>query len=493
MHDVEPGSASTPTPRRGVPAVDLDSFSRVVRRSQERARDLVGRLHTADEQSSLVVATDEWLAAVEELEVAEEELRQQSEELAVTADAARTQHAHYQELFELAPEAYILTDASGAIRESNRAAASLFRIPSAFLERKPLVVFVHRDDRRIFRDCIDTIGAEDRVERWEMQLRPRYGPPAYVSVAATASRDKAGRVQSIRWMLRDITEQRRADERLRAVNITVEQRVGERTATMERSILERDARISVLERELAEERAARLAAESLGVRRADLLGVLSHEIRTPLHASQGYLELLELSFGEHLASEQRNYLSRMHQCQAYLVNVLEGVLALSRLERGVADLELADLPVDALLSTIPAFVQPQLLDKRLRFEHASGDPAVTVRADREKLQQILLNLVSNAVKFTPAGGSISLSWDATADSVRISVSDTGGGIRSSDLERIFEPFVQGQVPRGAQHGVGLGLAISRQLARVMGGDVTVVSAVGEGATFTLRLPRHGDA
>jgi signal transduction histidine kinase len=354
-------------------------------------------------------------------------------------------------------------------------------------------VFVHPDDRRVFRDCIDALCSEDRVERWEMQLRPRYGPPAFVSVAATASRDRAGTVQSIRWILRDITEQRRSSDRIRAVNLTVERRVGERTATMERTVLERDARIALLERELAEERAALLAAESLAARRADLLGILSHEIRTPLHASQGYLELLELSFGEQLAGEQRNYLSRMHQCQAYLVNVLEGVLALSRLERGVADLELADVSVDAVLSTIPALVEPQVLEKRLRLQRASGDPSVTVRADREKLQQIVINLVTNAIKFTPAGGCISVSWEATGDGVCIRVSDTGDGIRPADLERIFEPFVQGRVPRGARHGVGLGLAISRQLARLMNGDLAVVSAVGEGATFSLRLPRHADA
>jgi PAS domain S-box-containing protein len=442
--------------------------------------------------SPLLVATDEWLAAVEELEVAEEELRHQSDELASTADAVRSEHARYQELFELAPDAYLVTNASGAVRESNRAAAALFRIPAGFLDGKPLAVFVHPDDRRVFRDCIDALCAEDRVERWEMQLRPRYGPPAYVSVAASASRDRAGTVDSIRWILRDITEQRRASDRIRAVNTTVKRRVGERSATMERTALERDARIALLEHELAKERAALLAAESLAARRTDLLGILSHEIRTPLHASQGYLELLELSFGEQLAGEQRNYLSRMHQCQAYLVNVLEGVLALSRLERGVADLELAHVSVDAVLSTIPALVEPQVLEKHLRLEHSSGDPAVTVRADREKLQQIVINLVTNAVKFTPAGGAISVSWEATPDSVCIRVSDTGDGIRPADLERIFEPFVQGQVPRGARHGVGLGLAISRQLARLMNGDLAVVSAVGEGATFSLRLPRHAD-
>jgi signal transduction histidine kinase len=120
---------------------------------------------------------------------------------------------------------------------------------------------------------------------------------------------------------------------------------------------------------------------------------------------------------------------------------------------------------------------------------------VTVYADAEKLQQILLNLVTNAVKFTPAGGLVSVICETSADVVSIHVRDTGIGIPERDLERIFEPFGQGSESgaMGAQRGVGLGLAISRQLARLMGGDVTVVSRPGEGATFTLTLPRHAPA
>jgi signal transduction histidine kinase len=180
----------------------------------------------------------------------------------------------------------------------------------------------------------------------------------------------------------------------------------------------------------------------------------------------------------------------MRQCQAYLVAVLEGVMALARLEHGTSDLQIADVRVDTVLRTIPALVEPLLQEKGVCYEQPAGDASVTVRADPEKLQQIVLNLVTNAVKFTPREGRITVDWQASADSVSIRVADTGAGIAPGDVERIFEPFVQGAIlPSGAPHGVGLGLAICRQLARLMGGDVTVVSAPGAGATFTLRLPR----
>jgi signal transduction histidine kinase len=304
------------------------------------------------------------------------------------------------------------------------------------------------------------------------------------------SRTAVGELSMIRWILRDVSEQRRAADRLRAISASVEHRVAERTARLEQMVLERDARLAVLDAELAAEREQRLRAEARSARRADLLGILSHEIRTPLHASQGYVELLEMT-GASLTPEQQGYLARMHRVQSYLLSILEGVLSLARLERGVADLYLADVGVEAVLATIPPLAQPQMLEKQLTFEHIAGDPSVTIYADREKVQQIVLNLLSNAVKFTPPGGAITVGWEAGVDAVAIRVADTGGGIRLADLERIFEPFVQaGAAPSPAPRGAGLGLAISRQLARLMGGDLTVVSAPGNGATFTLRLPRH---
>jgi PAS domain S-box-containing protein len=492
------GAADLPPPRRSGP-IDLETFSRVVKRSQERAREIVGRLGlstTAEEYAPLAVATDEWLAAVEELEVAEEELRQQSEELAASAAEVEVQHARYQELFELAPDAYVVTDAGGLVQQANRAATKLLRIPRISLTYKPLVVFVDPEARRAFRNALDQLVGADGVQQFEMQVRPRYGPKAFVSVAATASRDARGNAATIRWILRDITEQRRAAERVQAVAVTVERRVAARTARLEQMIIERDARIAMLEGELAAESDARAKADEVGARRADLLSTLSHEIRTPLHASQGYLELLQMPDTGPLMPAQQNYLTRMQQCQAYLVNILEGVLALSRLERGPSELEVGNVSVEAVLSTLPALVEPQILEKGLRYEHHGGDPAIMVRADAEKLQQIALNLITNAIKFTPPGGLIVVSWEAREDAVSIRVRDTGSGIRATDIERIFEPFVQGaNVPAGAPSGVGLGLAISRELARLMGGDLTVASTLGDGSTFTLRLPRgsNGDA
>ena len=136
-----------------------------------------------------------------------------------------------------------------------------------------------------------------------------------------------------------------------------------------------------------------------------------------------------------------------------------------------------------------ALVAPQFAKKRISFSHRDGDPRVTVFADREKVQQILINLLANAAKFTAPGGSVGVEWELEHESLVVRIHDTGTGIPEDQLERIFEPFVQlrepGFIPPG---GTGLGLPISRDLARAMGGDVRVCSTVEIGSVFTLTLP-----
>ena len=142
------------------------------------------------------------------------------------------------------------------------------------------------------------------------------------------------------------------------------------------------------------------------------------------------------------------------------------------------------------LDAVLEMIAPQAEEKRLRLESPEIPADLCAIADEDRTRQILLNLFANALKFTPAGGAISLDVSATETEVAIAVRDTGIGVPAEKTERIFEPFVQAErALRSSDQGVGLGLAISRQLARAMGGDVRVTSAVGEGSTFTLTLPR----
>ncbi|HET6761087.1 MAG TPA: ATP-binding protein, partial [Gemmatimonadaceae bacterium] len=147
-------------------------------------------------------------------------------------------------------------------------------------------------------------------------------------------------------------------------------------------------------------------------------------------------------------------------------------------------------PVEAALDVAEELVGPQIEARKISYAYLGGDKSVKVYADRDRCQQIVLNLLSNALKFTPDGGRIAVGWRVVGEQVLIDVADTGIGVATDQLQRIFDPFVQVQSGNTrTSEGIGLGLAISRDMARQMGGEVSVKSELGKGSTFTLSLPR----
>jgi signal transduction histidine kinase len=217
---------------------------------------------------------------------------------------------------------------------------------------------------------------------------------------------------------------------------------------------------------------------------------MSHELRTPLNAIGGYIELLDMGLRGPVTERQRADFARVRTNQQHLALLITEILTFARVGSGRVSYSLVDVNACDAVQRAVELVEPLFAQKGLTFDGISGDSSIAARGDPERVTQILVNLLSNAIKFTPSGGHISADCAATDDTVTIRVSDTGVGIAAPKHETIFEPFIQlkeGLAER--ESGVGLGLAISRDLARAMHGDLTVESAEGEGARFTLSLPR----
>ena len=235
----------------------------------------------------------------------------------------------------------------------------------------------------------------------------------------------------------------------------------------------------------------RLTTEATEANRAksDFLAAMSHELRTPLNAIGGYAQLIEMGVRGPVTEAQRTDLLKIQRSKNHLDALVSDVLNFAKAGAGRLEFRTRDVNVSTTVDAVLEMVAPQITTKQLRLVPPSERGALTVLADSDKMRQILLNLLANALKFTPPSGTIAVEVGATDHLARISVRDTGIGIPPDHLDRIFEPFVQAKRALNASdQGVGLGLAISRQLARAMNGDLTVTSTVGEGSTFTLSLP-----
>ena len=234
---------------------------------------------------------------------------------------------------------------------------------------------------------------------------------------------------------------------------------------------------------------ARAEAEQANAAKSRFLSVMSHELRTPLNAIAGYVDIMDAGVHGPISAEQQEDIRRIKRAVAQLTSVINDILNFAKLEAGEVRFQIGDVQMSEALANAYALMEPQAAAKGVRLVYTPCDAVIVARADRERVQQIILNLLSNAVKYTSTGGEVRMRCTQDGYAVAVRVSDTGRGIAPTDLRRIFDPFVQLLgAPHAPSDGVGLGLAISRDLARGMGGDITVQSQVGAGSLFQVTLP-----
>lgn len=259
-------------------------------------------------------------------------------------------------------------------------------------------------------------------------------------------------------------------------------------------VREREARVnsekarSDAEMAKAEAEAARAEAESANGAKSDFLAVMSHELRTPLSAIMGYQELLADGISGPITEQQSQQLGRIKASARHLLSLIDEILTFTRIDAGREEVNLERASLSTLLEPAAELVEPLARARGLHIEVMLPRNEVVVETDAVKVRQMIVNLLSNAVKFTDSGRII-LSGDQRGDQLVISVEDTGIGIGAEHFERIFEPFwqVEQKATRRAG-GTGLGLTVTRRLALLLGGDVTVKSEPGGGTTFTICLP-----
>jgi PAS domain S-box-containing protein len=349
-------------------------------------------------------------------------------------------------IFMLDPEGRIVSWNDGARHIKGYSAAEIIgRHFSVFYPEQDII-----DDKPGMELRVAAQVGRFEDEGWRLR---KDGTPFWANVVITALRNAQGRLIGFAKVTRDLTERRAAE--LRALEDT---------------------------RRVAE-------AESANRAKSQFLAAMSHELRTPLNAIGGYTDLIAAGIHGPVTDAQAVALERIASSQRHLLGLINDLLNFSRLEAGQVSYDITTFDVRAVVASVVAMVEMQAEARSVHLDAPAETVELAVKADKLKVEQILLNLLTNAIKFTNEGGHIAIRSARRGDTARIEVIDDGIGIEPEHLEAVFEPFIQvGRSLTSPHEGTGLGLAISRDLARAMGGDLTVRSTPGRGSTFTLTLP-----
>ncbi len=255
-------------------------------------------------------------------------------------------------------------------------------------------------------------------------------------------------------------------------------------ASAEQSLRERAAELAEANRALD---LARAQAELASRAKSSFISSMSHELRTPLNAILGFSHILSSTTLPSTAAQKKEFAAHILKSSKHLLVLINEILDLAKVESGTMELELQTVPLQELIGECAALIEPMCAARGVRLDVGEATP-LSVRADRTRLKQIFLNLLSNAAKYNRAGGSVGVACRGGGGRVRVSVRDTGAGLRPEQIGELFQPFNRLGQEGGPEEGTGIGLVVTRRLVEVMGGAIGAASAPGEGSEFWIELP-----
>jgi PAS domain S-box-containing protein len=438
--------------------------------------ELLSSRATDERQGTYVVSI---LRNVTDLARAKEEIEESYRTLRLAQAEVRDERHRLDLIIDSVADPILVTDQEGDIVLMNEPAERLFTATKSATDAELRRVHANGAHLTSFVSNVLTRSGEQRY-RGEIQLTdPVSGRLAPVEGLAGQILSEQGELMWVVTILHDLTEaleKARLFEQLKEASAELERKVQEATA------------------ELAEQnellRRQHIALEQASALKSQFLANMSHEFRTPLNAILGYTHMLLNGVSGAVSEPQRKSLTRIDSNSQHLLALINDILDITRIEAGRMPLTVSTFRIQVLVEEVMSELEPIIRRSNLSVRATMPRTLPQLKSDRQKVKQIVLNLLSNALKFTPAGSvHITAEYDAKDRAIGIAVSDTGVGIPPDDRLKVFEDFRQlDSSPARGYGGTGLGLSICRRLSQMLGGTIDLESEVGKGSTFTLRLP-----
>jgi len=396
-----------------------------------------------------------FITDITERKRAEEEIRRLNQDLEKRAIESESR---YQQIVELAEEGIWVIDSNSQITYVNQAMAKMLGFTESEMLGHPIWDLMNETDYQL---AISNIERRQKgaAEKHEFQLKAKDGKLVWTYMSMSPVFDENDQLLWSCALVYDITEQKQADEQLR----------------------QSSERISLANAELA--RATRLKDE--------FLANMSHELRTPLNAILGLTEALQEEVYGPLTARQRKSLGTVEQSGQHLLELINDILDLSKIESGKMELQIQPVSLGSLCESSLTFVKQQAHQKKIKLNFQIVEGLGKVQLDERRIRQVLVNLLSNAVKFTPEGGEVrvEVAVDPDCEILQLRVIDTGIGIAPENIDRLFKPFVQLDSSLSRRYaGTGLGLSLVRRIIELHSGSISLESEVGKGSKFTVTLP-----
>ncbi len=425
------------------------------------------------------------LRNVTDLRAATEQIEENYRRLKMAEADVRAERDRLDLIIDSVADPILVTDSSGKILLMNAPAERLFTAPEEVPEGAVDAERAVRSNDAHFSSFVSNLFLTGSGLRWRGEISltdPATLQPLPVEAVAGKVLSEHGEVTAVVTILHDRTEaleKARLYEQVKSASEQLEEKVREATAELLR-------RNELLQRQ-------HLELEQASQLKSQFLANMSHEFRTPLNAILGYTGMLLTGVSGDLSAPQKQKAQRVDSNAHHLLSIINDILDISRIEAGKMPLHIEEFGLPELVQELLAEVEPLLQTARLSTVTDVPEHLPPLVSDRQKVKQIVLNLLTNAIKFTPQGQvKLSVRSDAEGRALRVQVQDTGIGIAPQDHEKVFEDFRQADSSVTREYGgAGLGLAICKRLVTMLGGSIELQSALGQGSTFTLVIPRKG--